>query len=196
MNNEKTQRFTKRSRRTAVIAAGLVAILAGVAVAFFLTTQATPNNTVTGGALTVTTDGLPLAFTDQDLYPTNPVTPSAGAIVETTFEVTNLNPVKVSYLLHTACTNCTDASASDQWDNLYIRITKDSASPTAPLLGTPVYEGKIADLNESNAANLGSLDADGSQGYTVEMWLCDSGSEQPQNIQSIFDVLVSAKTPA
>lgn len=133
MANEGTWR--NRSKRASVIALGLVAALAGVAVAYFLTDKPFPGNYARGGELQVENDvdGLPIDFTGggascqtasgssvssdscELLYPTNNTTDADGpkasdsaAELKETFTITNNNPVKAAYVLSASCPTCTD----------------------------------------------------------------------------------------
>lgn len=65
MASETTQVWRRRSKRTTATALGLVAILAGIAVAFFLTNKTYANNLAKGGNLSVDSN-LPLNFTGYD----------------------------------------------------------------------------------------------------------------------------------
>lgn len=153
MATDTIQTWGQRSKKTSVIALGLVAILAGVAVAYFLTTQAFENNIAKGGALTVEADGLPIDFTGGGttchtptgaaapeqcdvLFPTNAADGGDAALTDG-FTISNGNPVETSYILYATCPGCTDttlgdqAQQADQYSNLMVRITETVADPGA-----------------------------------------------------------------
>lgn len=145
MATDTQQTWGQRSTKTSVIALALVAILAGVAVAYFLTTRSFTENFAKGGELTVNAD-MDLDFTGGGatcqtptgtaapdgcnvLYPTNDANGGTdGAALVETFTITNDNPVKTSYILWATCPGCTDttlvdaAQQLDQYDSLMIKI--------------------------------------------------------------------------
>jgi len=139
MANEHTTSWGQRGKKTSVVALGLVAILAGVAVAYFLTSQRFGGNSAIGGSLTVNAS-LPLDYTDEPLYPTNE-DGTGDAVVDKDFTVENLNSVKVSYEIFATCEECIpnpadtpdDAAARqkkiDQFNQLYVDI-QTSPAPT------------------------------------------------------------------
>lgn len=124
-----------RARRVGGIAAGFIALLAGVAVAYFLTANDFGGNSATGGTLTVTSslDSDPLNYGGTGLYPTSETDPSNTKT--DTFSITNNNPVQVTYQLTAACaeqaagqagrdagaTPC-DPTEQAQYEDLYIEI--------------------------------------------------------------------------
>jgi hypothetical protein len=199
---------TPRARRTKRIVAGgiaLAVVVAGVAFAFF-STDATSANAVSGGQLKVTTDGLPLVFGTQKLYPTPADDPQN--VITSDFTITNDNPVDAGYAIF-----ATDKSTGDdgkaQFQNLYIRITSTSTTTTQMVPGQqtpfdqtraettpPYYEGKLADLDAAHLAGLGSITKGGDRTYDVAVWLADTGAEQPQNVPSNFALTVRATTPS
>jgi hypothetical protein len=213
---------------------GLVALLAGIAVAYFLTSAKFANNRAVGGQLTVDAD-LPIDFTDQALYPTVNNTADHGNVksfAENEFTVDNNNTVKAAYEIFATCEECipdpadTPAEAAarqkkiDQFNNLWVRIylpgsngSIDNATPgqvgTNPTpsqvdetnlndtAAKEYYYGKLSDLTPDKHTRLKDLDADGdSQTYTVRLWLENLNSEQPQQIQNIWEFFINAKTPA
>jgi hypothetical protein len=187
-------RHFKRARWILGIGALVLSLLVGVALAFFITDKTFANNAVAGGNLTVTADDLPLDFNGDQVFPTDPKNPDFT--VKDNFSLTNENPVTVSYLLSAKCGNCGTGNTpqKQQFDNLFIRIKPASPIPgaPAPIAPAPVYQGKLADLQQKS---LGNLDPDADQTFDVEMWLGDNGQPQPQGVQSLFDLIVSAKTP-
>lgn len=177
-----------RGRRIGGVAIVLIALLVGVAFAFFITRQTFANNTVTGGSLKVTSEGLPLDFAGKPVFPTTAKNPSYT--VKDEFKVTNNNPVVTGYLLSAACSECGNGGPKkQQFDNLYVRITPVSQTPIA---AESVYEGRLADLKDES---LGTLAANASQSFSVEMWLADTGNEQAQNVKTLFELVLSARTP-
>jgi hypothetical protein len=198
-----------RSKRTSVIALGLVAILAGVAVAYFLTSQKYGGNTAIGGTLTVDAT-LPLDFSSQPLYPTSD--PTGGeAKVEQLFTITNNNTVQVKYQMLATCEECipdpadtpdqADARAekADQFNHLIVEIATDppkDCSSTLPIIGscqTYIYRGHLKDM--TTPVELGTIAAGDSGDYSVNLWLENVNEAQPQGIQNIWEFLVNAKTP-
>jgi hypothetical protein len=219
MASETTQSWGRRGKRTSVIALGLVAALAGVAVAYFVAETTVPDNLAKGGTLSVNTD-LPMNFTGgtatdcatptgtgttgtscDTLYPLTTTTkPSSGAASDS-FTVTNNNAVKVAYTLYATCTFCVQNPGSpedQQFQNLYIDIRKPAgpSSPTDALNppATPVYSGKLADLNADNIKTLDTVNPGADQVYDVTIWLHDDGTAQPQNVLNNWEFVVDAKT--
>lgn len=220
MATENKQTWGNRSKKTSVVALGLVAILAGVAVAYFLTTQKYAGNRALGGTLTVDAT-LPMDFTGQELYPT-PTTgtgatsaPSdSNAAATDDFTVTNNNAVKATYQLFATCEECIEdpadtqeqadarAAKRSQFERLYIRIykpnnTADDIPVIAPGKDDVKYAGRLADLTPDSPAVLGVIDPDGGEAnYLVQLWLDnDPNNAQPQGIENIWEFFVSAKTP-
>jgi hypothetical protein len=213
MATEKKQSWGTRSKRTSVVALGLVAILAGVAVAYFLTSQKFANNQAVGGSLTVDAT-LPIDFTDEPLYPTTK-TNSDYQFAEKEFTITNNNSVNTRYQLFATCEECipdpadtpaaADARAQkdDQYKNLMIKIF-DPAPPSTPpgsIISPPkekvYYEGKLSDLGPTTPADLGIINTDTDHTFTVRLWLeNDATRAQPQAVQNIWEFFVNAKTPA
>ncbi len=126
MNTQASTGWGSRSKRTTVIALGLVAVIAGVAVAYFLTSQKFAGNKALGGTLTVDAT-LPMDFTDETLYPTSPdpagptltgdtadyideeingAPESNWSYAEKEFTIDNNNPVDVTYELYATCEEC------------------------------------------------------------------------------------------
>jgi hypothetical protein len=149
MNAAMTQR--KRAKRTSLTALALVAILAGVAVAYFLKSEKFTNNKAIGGQLTVEAT-LPIDFTDTPLYPTSPPpspydptkdvgpnkTPDGNRYVDETlngvpehdfdyhekdFDINNNNPVDADYSIYATCEECV-ADPTDTPDQAKIRDDK------------------------------------------------------------------------
>jgi hypothetical protein len=212
MATEIMQNWGSRSKKTSVIALGLVAILAGIAVAYFLTSREYAGNQAVGGSLTVDAT-LPIDFSDEPLYPTN----STGTddFAEKEFTITNNNTVPATYQLFATCEECiTDpadtpeqaaarADKVDQFNNLYIKITTAGTAGTVP--GVPVgsqpevvhYNGKLADLSPTSPASLGNVNDGDEHTYTVRLWLANDASRaQPQAVQNLWEFFVNAKTPA
>jgi hypothetical protein len=195
---------TPRARRTKRIVAGGIAVavvFAGVAFAFF-SSDAMSANAVSGGQLGVTTEGLPLEFGTQKLYPTPADDPQN--VITSAFTITNDNPVDAGYAIFAA-----DKSTSDdgkaQFQNLYIKITSTSTTSLIPGQEapfttmpetTPYYEGRLADLDAAHLAALGSITKGEARTYEVAVWLADTGAEQPQNVPSDFELTVRATTPS
>jgi hypothetical protein len=178
-----------RSRRLGTAVVVLITLLAGAAFAFFVTRQTYANNTVSGGSLKVSSEGLPLDFGGKSVYPTTAKNPSYT--VKDEFKVTNTNPVAVGYLLSSTCSECGNGGAKkQQFDNLYVRITPMDQAPVGQ---QAVYEGRLADLKN---ANLATLAANASRTFSVEMWLVDTGNEQTQNVKTLFELVLAARTPA
>jgi len=217
MATETKQNWGQRSKKTSVVALGLVAILAGVAVAYFLTSSKFAGNRAVGGQLTVDAT-LPIDFTETALYPTN--SNGAADYADQDFTVSNLNSVKVKYEIFATCEECIPNPADtaeqadarnkkiDQFNNLYISIQKSPAPtcgpettitdqiPNATKCGTPIYQGKLADLSATAPAQLGEIAADGEQTYNVKLWLKnDATRAQPQAVENIWEFFINAKTP-
>lgn len=217
MNTQTTSRRT-RSKRTSVIALGLVAILAGVAVAYFLTSQKFAGNRAVGGQLTVETT-LPLDFTSEYLYPTSPAPTVAFpdnitntidpppahefAALDQDFGIDNNNTVKVRYFLWATCEECIEnpgdtpeqaaarADKRDQFNNLWIEIT-----PIGGSSGAETKKVRLADLNPNNRYNLGDINAETPADYNMKLWLQnDPTRAQPQNVESIWEFIIDARTP-
>jgi hypothetical protein len=213
-----------RSKRTSVIALGLVAILAGVAVAYFLTSQKYGGNTAIGGTLTVDAT-LPLDFSGQPLYPTN-AADGGEAAVEQLFTITNNNTVQVKYQMLATCEECIPdpadtpdqanarAEKANQFNHLKVTINTDPPK-TCPTLGVDPAQDAAYVANAQKAAadqcktylyrgylkdmtvpvELGTIAAGDSGDYTVNLWLENVNEVQPQGIQNIWEFLVNAKTP-
>jgi hypothetical protein len=159
-----------RGKRTSVVALALVAILAGVAVAYFISTQDFANNYAKGGTLSVDQTGLPLDFTsatgdanchqptgtpDGDgcdtLFPVDATTASSasGASKSADFSITNNNPAATTYLLYATCPGCSDTTLADhadqldQYNHLMINISDKKAPITdASWIGQQLTPGK------------------------------------------------------
>jgi len=219
MATENTQSWGARSKKTSVVALGLVAILAGIAVAYFLTSQRFAGNRAVGGTLSVDAT-LPIDFSDEPLYPTDDATGNE-AYAEKEFTVTNNNTVDVVYQLFATCEECipdpadTEEQAAaradkiDQYNNIYIRIFDPAAAGLVPIgqgtapqaiSGTPAktyYSGKLADLTPTSPASLGEIGDGDEHTYTVRIWLAnDANRAQPQAVENIWEFFVNAKTPA
>jgi hypothetical protein len=183
------------------MALGLVAILAGVAVAYFLTEVKYTNNQAVGGNLTVESS-LPLKFTDP-LYPVNnPDTD--GGYSEQTFNITNNNTVPVDYKMFADCAECaipagTSATPAqqdkiNQYNHLYIQIdslgTNGTATPCQdpyktinPLGGpvtkglfpcpVPLYRGALSQMDATRKVSLTptALAKTSAQDFRVRLWL-------------------------
>lgn len=218
MATETKKNWGQRSKKTSVVALGLVAILAGVAVAYFLTSEKFAGNKAVGGQLTVDAT-LPLDFTEGALYPTN--ANGTADYADQDFTVSNLNTVRVGYQLFATCEECipnpadTPAQAAaradkiDQFNNLYVRIAETPGAtcgpetvitdkiPGATACGTPIYSGRLADLKADTPANLGQIPAGGDKTYNVRLWLKnDPTRAQPQGVENIWEFFINAKTPA
>ena len=144
-----------RARRVTGIAAGFVALLAGVAVAYFLTANDFGGNSATGGTLTVTSslDADPLNYGGTGLYPTSETDPSNTKT--DTFSITNNNPVQVTYELTAECaeqaagqagrdagsTPC-DAAELAQYDDLFIEIRSIAGDPDLGPIDESELEGQ------------------------------------------------------
>ena len=215
MATENKQTWGARSKKTSVVALGLVAILAGVAVAYFLTSQKFANNKALGGTLSVEAT-LPIDFSAQTLYPVNSRT---DGFADEEFTVTNNNSVDVTYQLFATCEECIPdpadspeaaaarANKADQFNNLWIRITTagencigevDLTVNCSPADDVVVPESRLADLSPTNPANLGLIDGEGGEKtFTIELWLKnDPDRAQPQAVENIWEFFVNAKTPA
>ncbi len=192
-----------RARRRKVrwyvgIAAIVASVLAGVAIAYFLTDQTFQGNNVTGGTLTVSSDGFPLDFGGENVYPTDKDNPTYT--VDDDFRLSNQNQVSIDYLLSARCANCgTSTTAQQQFDDLYARVVRNDTVANGTV-NTPkeVFKGRLADLKR---ANLGTFAAKSgtsvdTKSYTVYLWLGNrSDQEQPQNLTTTFDLVVGAITP-
>ncbi|MDQ1446242.1 MAG: hypothetical protein QOI20_2706 [Acidimicrobiaceae bacterium] len=221
MATENKQSWLSRSKKTSTVALGLVAILAGIAVAYFFKAAEFPGNKAVGGTLSVDSS-LPVDFSGDPLYPTN--ADGTADFVSQDFDVTNNNTVPVNYSIYATCKECipdpadTPAQAAarndkiDQFNNLYVDIrsatpcqyqpAQDIASALAKqqadgTLCKIVYHGKLADLNPTSPKSLGSIPKDGgSASFTLKLWLKnDATREQPQAVQNIWEFDITAKTP-
>ncbi|HZQ26547.1 MAG TPA: hypothetical protein VFA94_02505 [Acidimicrobiales bacterium] len=170
--------WTRFSKRTGGVALGLVAILSGVAVAYFLTETTYAGNTAVGGQLTVSSN-LPLVWTDP-LYPINNPDTDGGAYSQT-MTITNNNTVPVDYKMFASCNECNvpagttpsqaQADKIDQFNNLYVEI--DEMPQTActppnsvvnPLGGPtttglfpcpgPIYRGPLSGMDATHKQSL------------------------------------------
>ena len=207
--------WTRRSKRTTAMALGLVAVLAGVAVAYFLTTYTSAGNAAKGGQLTVTVDGLPLNFTDTPLYPTDAASPQQKATKD--FGLKNENPVSVSYEIYAACPVCqpdpTDTAAQatdranqlDQFNNLYVKIYTQASGGGIPILApatdTVWYTGKLSELTPDKHTKLsppGGASANQTDftTYKVDLWLANTDYKQEQNVVNDWTFFIDARTPA
>jgi hypothetical protein len=207
-----TPNLRNRSKRTSVVALGLVALLAGVAVAYFLTSAKFAGNKAVGGQLTVDVTGLPADFSSEPLYPTTKN--GSDDFATQLFSVTNNNTVPVTYKLFATCEECIpdpadtpDEAAArqkkiDQFNNLYVEISLESP-PACPTLDSlqnkcpvnPHYKGRLADLTPANKMSLGNYEDGASGDFEVHLWLNNVDSEQPQQIQNIWEFFVDAQTP-
>jgi hypothetical protein len=225
MATEMTMTWGGRSKRTSVVALGLVAILAGIAVAYFLTSEKFAGNTAIGGTLTVDTT-LPLDFTSQALYPTDENNPSEDAVVEQLFTITNNNTVAVQYQMFATCEDCipdpadTPAEAEaraerkDQFDHLMVEITSDPPRqcqafpfnaaeliPNSPKCTAYVYKGHLAamtapvTLTTGGSTNANTVPAGEAHDWSVKLWLANVDAEQPQGIQNFWEFHINATTP-
>ena len=188
--------FTSRARKR--LAAGLIAVVAtvaGIAFANFVS-EASTSNSVKGGHLTVTTADLPLDFGDQTMYPSD----NGGQVITSSFTVTNNNPVLVGYALTSVDTNAAGSDAASQYKLLHIHITTTTpANPgtISPLddeepSTTEVYDGYLEDLVGRDLKSLGS---GASQKYDVAIWLERIDPDQTQDLLSTFDLKVTAVAP-
>lgn len=193
-------------RRTPGIAAALVAILAGVAVAWFLSMNDFGGNSATGGTLTVDSnlDNQQLVFgssaAGQGMYPTNDEGTIATQYKTDSFNITNNNPVTVVYELAARCglkapgkkpvtnadvTAC-NASEAAQFAEIYIAIRDGS---------TVVYQGSLANLAGGHPAI--SLIAGQAKTFSVRAWLNNLETvEQEQGVTTPFIMTITAKTPS
>jgi len=108
MATEIKQTWGRRSKHTSVVALGLVAVLAGVAVAYFLTRERFGDNRALGGTLTVDST-LPVDFTGHALYPTNTAANApadSSAVAADEFTITNNNTVNATYSIFATCEEC------------------------------------------------------------------------------------------
>jgi len=242
METHSTTTWRARGKRTSVIALGLVAILAGVAVAYFLSTVEFAGNMAKGGNLTVDTGkSLPIDFTGGGtacqtpegtdvpsscnvLFPTNnssdsngPTPATASAAISKPFTIKNGNTVDTAYIIYATCPLCTDTTNAgaahmlDQYNHLYVRITKDKTpdSELAPGVAgcldpaiqcntdTVEYSGALSKLTAGAAAKLGTITHGTSQTYHVLLWLSnDANEKQPQTVLSNWSFWVGATLPA
>lgn len=212
---ERTHVWARRTKRTSAVALGLVALLAGIAVAFFLTSTKFAGNSAVGGQLTVDST-LPLTFNDEPLYPTNTYgKTSTQDYAEQEFTVTNNNTVKVNYQLFATCAECiadpTDSpdqaaarqQKTDQYNHLWVTITQTNDDPaTGNALDSSNkgpftrYDGKLADLNPTAKAYLADIRAGDTNTYRVRLWLVnDPNNAQPQQVQNNWEFFIDARTP-
>jgi hypothetical protein len=222
MATNKNTTWGSRSKRTSVIALGLVAILAGVAVAYFLKSQKFTNNKAVGGQLTVDAT-LPLNFEDTPLYPTDAADGGEAAVAKV-FTLTNNNTVAVDYKMFATCEECIpdpavdttpDAQKArqdkiDQFNDLMVEISVDGYTcPTFDPTKNPdpnllvgnncksyIYQGKLSAMGPNNKQDLGKVADGDSQDYEVRLWLQnDPNNEQPQQVENIWEFFIDAKTP-
>jgi hypothetical protein len=186
------------------LSAATAAILAGVAVAYFLARGEVNNNRVTGGTLVAATFD-PLTFGDERLFPTDDDR-GGQAAVEDSFELENTNPVRVSFDLVVRCDReefPTGHAACDepgnQFDNLMIEIS-DPPAPPGLLPGIPPrpaptvhYSGPLSGLIAGEFRVV--LEAGAARTFDVRMWLRNINEEQPQNVTTVWTFLVEARTP-
>lgn len=226
MNTQASTGWGSRSKRTTVIALALVAVIAGVAVAYFLTSQKFAGNKALGGTLTVDAT-LPMDFSDETLYPTSPdpaapafgtaewvdsqnsaaecaVIPSTCAesdfyYAEKEFTIDNNNPVDVTYELYATCEECIPDPA-DTPEQAATRADKKDQFENlwVNISGGASHTGRLADMTPDSPLSLGEISGDGgSETYTVRLWLQNDPSRaQPQGVESIWEFFVNAKTPA
>ncbi|HZQ26548.1 MAG TPA: hypothetical protein VFA94_02510 [Acidimicrobiales bacterium] len=189
-----------RSKRTMALAVGLVGILIGVAVAYFLTEASFAGNTASGGQLTVTSS-LPIDFTSNPLYPVNNPGGTTAGSAPGTFTIDNNNTVTVDYTLYATCVQCAvpngttpsraQADQIDQFNNLWVRITNATGAT-----GAGTWDAPLKDLNATKSLDLGEIAAGKSAAYSVQLWLKnDSGRAQPQQVLNSWEFVINAKTP-
>jgi hypothetical protein len=211
--------WTRRTKRTTAVALGLVAVMAGIAVAYFLTSQKFAGNTAVGGQLTVDSS-LPVDFTSEPLYPTAAATPDQTAVAKQDFDITNNNTVKVHYEIYATCAECiadpTDspdqaaarADKANQFNNLYVKIYDPANACTLPSCVSGLndqkekvyYQGPLSGLTPDSAKSLdpaaGPITPGNSHTYHVDLWLAnDAANAQPQAVQNSWEFFINAKTP-
>lgn len=196
-------------RRSPGLVAALVAVLAGVAVAWFLASQDFGGNSASGGTLTVdsnlATDQLAFGSSaaGQGMYPTNDEGTIATQYKVDSFNITNNNPVTVSYDLAARCglkdpgkrtvedpaapvTPC-DADQLAQFEQIFVAIRQGS---------TVVYQGPLADLQPDALAQAITIDAGQAKTFNVRAWLNNlEDTEQPQGVVTPFIITITAETP-
>lgn len=200
-----------RFRRFTAGTAAAAALAAGIAFAFFLDSESYAGNTATSASIEVESSlATPLSYTS--LYPTS--SPDAGTGSTEAFTITNNNDVAVSYVLRAVDASGAGTPGAAQFDNLFVRLyaeDPDAGSPfrqvgdndpsgisdndpsgtfsgSAPIL----YEGLLRDLFTESAIELGANS--GEAGFTLEMFLLETGAEQPQNATTTFTIVVDAQT--
>lgn len=185
-----------RFRRFTAGTAAAAALASGLAFAFFVDGESYAGNTATSASIVLETSlDSPLSF--SDMYPTSNPEPGTGQ--EQAFTISNNNDVDVSYVL-SADDASTTPEGQTQFNQLYVRIVgadSNAGSPFDAITGggdgpTVYYEGLLSDLFTDQAI---VLDANsGENGFTMELFLLETGTEQAQNATTTFTINVDAQT--
>lgn len=171
-----------RFRRFTAGTATAVALASGIAFAFLVDGETYTGNTATSESIELVTSlGDPLEF--SDLYPTSDPQPGEGR--SQAFTITNDNPVDVAYVLSATDRSLAGSGRIRQFGQLYARLTSDGGS-------TVHYEGRLQEMFTESAIVLPANE--GEVAFNLEVFLLESGVQQPQGITSTFDLTVDAQT--
>lgn len=189
----------KRRNRVLIGTSLLVALIAGVAIAFFLTTQ-NFGQQVTGQAVVVQIEGLDNAFDDEAIQP--------GLIVDAAITARNGEPnrVPIEYTISAEFvpTGVDDAAAEQQFSELETRlcedVTEESFAFVLPIPGTEETStsrscGAWEPLDTAQL-DLGEFDLGDERDFVIELRLIETGEEQPAEITTAFDFVAEARTTA
>jgi hypothetical protein len=180
----------ERRRKAVVVGSALlVALVAGAALAFFLTTRSFGQQ-VTGEALAIDVAGLESMFDGDGIQP--------GRVLSGSFTASNTNDVPIAYTLgsETAATGL----ALDQYRDLEVRLCT-SESGYAFVLPIPGTEETSTTCGGWQALDgleleLGEFAVGQSEEFGLQLRLKETGQEQPDDVTTDWDFVVEARSIA
>lgn len=174
-------------RRRKAIAAGsalVVALMAGIALAYFLTSEGFSQQ-VTGDALEVSVDGLDNMFDGDGVQP--------GRVLSGAFTAANTNDVPIEYTMLAEPDAGNDADAMEQYSNLEVRLCSEEESGFLFMESTDTSCGDWQDL-DGLELDLGAYDPGDESEMGLELRLKETGEEQPDDATTDWDFIVEAKS--